>query len=152
MSLLKEELIYTNMEPNSSDELFNMLSVDLLKKGYINPTWLEAIEKREKTYPTGLEFETVGIAIPHTDPIHIKKPYIALLRLQKPVVFEFMAGGGDPVEAEFVINLGIQHQEDQVEILQKLMGVFANEQYVAELRNAPDEHELYGLLDRYLSE
>ncbi len=152
MSLLKEELIYTSLAPHTSDELFSMLGEDLADKGYINPTWLEAIKEREDKYPTGLGFDTVGIAIPHTDPVHIKTPYIAFIKLEKPVVFEFMAGAGDPVEAEFVVNLGIQHQEDQVGLLQKLMGIFANDEYVQELKATTDTQELYTLLNRYLSE
>ena len=152
MSLLKEELIYTNLAPESSAELFDMLGRELESKGYINPTWFEAIKEREQSYPTGLGFDTVGIAIPHTDPAHIKTPYIAFLKLEKPVVFEFMAGAGDPVEAEFVVNLGIQHQEDQVGLLQKLMGVFANEEYVEALRAASTPEELYQLLDGYLAD
>ncbi len=151
MSLLQEELIYTDLHPSTSDELFDMLNDDLTHKGYIQTTWLDAIVEREKAYPTGLGFDTVGIAIPHTDPIHIQKPYIALVKLEKPVVFEFMAGAGDPVEAEFVVNLGIRHEEDQVGLLQKLMGVFANEEYVESLRQATDSKELYTLLDGYLS-
>ncbi len=151
MSLLQEELIYTDLHPSTSDELFDMLNDDLTHKAYIQPTWLEAIVRREKAYPTGLGFDTVGIAIPHTDPIHIQKPYIALVKLENPVVFEFMAEAGDPVEAEFVVNLGIRHEEDQVGLLQKLMGVFANEEYVESLRQATDSKELYTLLDGYLS-
>ncbi len=152
MSLLKEELIFTNLTPESSDDLFNQLGEQLTLGDYINPSWLDAIKERESAYPTGLGFETVGIAIPHTDPIHIKMPYISLIKLHRPVEFEFMAGAGDPVQAEFVVNLGIQHQEDQVGLLQKLMGVFANEHYVEALRAADDPKELYQLLDGYLAD
>ncbi len=152
MSLLKRELIYIDKAPTSTDQLFDMLGDDLEKKGYINPTWFDAIKEREQNYPTGLGFDSVGVAIPHTDPAHIKTPYIALMKLQNPVVFEFMAGAGDPVEAEFVVNLGIQHQEDQVGLLQSLMGVFANEEYVKSLKEANDAQELFDLLDSYLSE
>ncbi len=152
MSLLQKELIFTDIKASSSDEVFDMLNEELSEKGYIESTWRDAIVEREKNYPTGLGFDTVSIAIPHTDPIHIKTPYIALVRFNTPVVFDFMAGAADPVEAEFVVNLGIQHEQDQVGLLQKLMGVFANEDYVAALKQAKDANELYNLLDSYLSD
>ncbi len=150
MNLLSKELIYTDLAPSDYEELFASLSEDLGAKGYVKDSWLEAVIAREKQYPTGLGFDTVGIAIPHTDPEHISKPYIAFIKLEKPVVFDFMASAGDPVEAEFVVNLGIQHSEDQVGMLQKLMGIFATEEYVEALRNAEDIEKLFDLLSGYL--
>ncbi len=151
MSLLKRELVYTTLTPITSDELFMQLERELSSKNYIQDTWHDAIVEREKSYPTGLGFESVGIAIPHTDPIHIKNPYIAFIKLKEPVVFDFMAGAGDPVSAEFVINLGIQHEEDQVGLLQQLMGIFADEDCVEALRNASDEDQIFDLLESYLA-
>ena len=46
-----------------------------------------------------------NIAIPHTDPGFVAKPYIAVVKPAAPVTFNAMAGMGAPVPAQIVINL-----------------------------------------------
>ena len=66
--------------------LFQQLHDKLDAMGYIKDTWLEGITTREKNYPTGLRCEAAEIAIPHTDPQHLEKPYIAMLSPRLPFV------------------------------------------------------------------
>ena len=65
-----------------------------------------------------------NIAIPHTDPGFVAKPYIAVVKPAAPVVFSAMAGMGAPVPAQIIINLGIAEPSGQVEALQSLMNIF----------------------------
>lgn len=52
------------------------------------------------------------------------KPYIAVLRLSHPVMFEHMAAAGPDVPAQLVVNLGIERDRGQVAVLQQLMNIF----------------------------
>ena len=52
VSLFKPELVFFNFEASDREDFFKKLSADLMAKGYIKDTWLEAIETREKNYPT----------------------------------------------------------------------------------------------------
>lgn len=126
-SLFKTDLVFFDFEAHDRFELFEKLGRILKERGYITDTWLEAIETRERDYPTGLAFENISVAIPHVDPEHLIKPYIAIVKPKEPVVFEGMAGIGGDVPAQLVVNLGLlAHAEGQIAVLQALMGVFVD--------------------------
>ena len=83
------------------------MSDTLKEKGYVRDSWHDAICAREKSFPTGLQFEKIGIAIPHVDPENIVKPYIAIIKPKAPIDFAPMADMVDhPVHTELIINLG----------------------------------------------
>lgn len=127
-SLFKPELVLLDFEADDRADLFKKLGTRLDSLGYIKDTWFDAIMDREAKYPTGLACQAINVAIPHVDPEHIAKPYIAVIKPKAPVVFDAMAGMGDPVPAELIVNLGLlAHAEGQVAVLQALMGVFMDE-------------------------
>lgn len=132
--LFTPELVFLDFEAGDRAEFFEKLGEELAARGYIKDTWLDAITEREKNYPTGLACQAIKVAIPHTDPEHLEKPYIAVIRPAQPVVFEAMAGMGDPVPAELIVNLGLlQHADGQVAVLQALMGVFMDDDACADV-------------------
>ncbi len=132
--LFTPDLVFFDFEASDRAEFFTKLGEELSARGYIKDTWFDAITEREKNYPTGLACQAIKVAIPHTDPEHLEKPYIAVIKPAKPVVFDAMAGMGDPVPAELIVNLGLlQHAEGQVAVLQALMGIFMDEGACAEV-------------------
>lgn len=128
-SLFKPELVFFDFEASDEWDLFAKMGERLQRMGYVKEGWLDAIEERERNFPTGLQFETVGVAIPHVDPENIVKPYIAVIKPRQPIDFAPMAEMVDhPVKAELVMNLGLlAHAEDQVAVLQAMMGIFMDE-------------------------
>ncbi len=132
-SLLKPELVFFDFEAADRTELLAKLGEILAEKGYVKETWLDAILEREDAYPTGLACESVSVALPHVDPAHLSKPYIAIVKPAAPVRFDGMAGSG-PVDAELVINLGLlAHDEDQVGVLQAFLGIFIDAEATKEI-------------------
>lgn len=129
VSLLKPELVFFDCKANNSTELFAELKEKLEPGGYLNPTWEDAILTRENLYPTGMEFDAIKVAIPHVEPQHIAKPYIAIVKAAHPIEFRPMADMVDhPVQAQLVVNLGlVDHDEAQVAVLQAMMGIFMDE-------------------------
>ena len=133
-SLFKPELVFFDFKATTRAEFFQELGQRLDARGYIEPTWFDAVTAREENYPTGLACEAVNVAIPHTEPEHLKRPYIAIVRPQAPIEFEGMGGIGGAVPAELIINLGLEaHNNAQVAVLQALMGVFMDNDAVAEV-------------------
>ena len=128
VSLFKPELVFFDLEAETTEEFFVELGKILLERGNVNDGWYEGITTREKNYPTGLQCPSMGIAIPHTDPQFIENPYIAVVKPKKPIVFQPMAGMGDPVEAKLIINLGVLRDGGQVEVLQNLMNIFIDDE------------------------
>ena len=123
-ALFTPELVFFDWECATPDEVFARLEGELAPHGYIASGWLDAVRTREDAYPTGLAMPAANIAIPHTDPGFVAKPYIAVVKPAAPVTFNAMAGMGAPVPAQIVINLGIAEPGGQVEALQALMNIF----------------------------
>ena len=105
-SLFTPELVFFDVDASTSDELFETLEPELKAKGYVKDSWLDAIKAREHSYPTGLECQAISVGIPHVEPEHIVKPYIAVIRNTRPIAFAPMGGmdfpepsppGGGPI-------------------------------------------------------
>ena len=125
IDLFKPELVFFDFEATDRFDFFKQMEASLKEMGYIKDSWYDAIVEREKNFATGLQFETIAVALPHVDPEHLIKPYIAVIKPKKPIVFEGMAGIGGEIPAELIVNLGLtEHAEGQVAVLQALMGVF----------------------------
>lgn len=87
VELLRPELVFFDLEANDAQELFDGLEDRLKPLGYLKDTWRAAIGEREKNYPTGLACPTAQIAIPHTDPVNLERPYIAIVKPKSPIKF-----------------------------------------------------------------
>lgn len=149
--LYRPELVFFDFDADNYIDFFKKLSDILLEKGYVKESWLQAITDRERNFPTGLMFETIGVAIPHVDPQHIVKPYIAIIKPKKSVSFEPMAGMVDhAIDTNLVVNLGLlKHAEDQVEVLQAMMGMFMNEDAVNDVQSQTTPEGMVECFKRY---
>ena len=56
--------------------------------GCVKSRVLDGITTREAEYPTGLEFNGIGFAIPHTDSVNVNKSQICFASLDEPVIFK----------------------------------------------------------------
>lgn len=148
-SLIKPELVFFDFEATDRVDLFTKLGAILTEKGYVKDTWLDAILDRENNYPTGLACEAVQVALPHVDPQHLAKPYIAIVKPKSTVCFDGMAGSG-PVDAQLVINLGLlAHAEDQVGVLQAFLGIFIDVEATKEIMAQTDAQAMIDTVVKY---
>ncbi|MDU1685401.1 MAG: PTS sugar transporter subunit IIA, partial [Clostridium perfringens] len=95
--------------------------------------------KREEEFPTGLQVESLGIAIPHTDSLHVNKPGIVFVRFDKSIVFKSMDGNGT-VNVEMAFVLLVTDKNKQVPLLQKLMGLVVNNEVMNNLKIDKNEN------------
>lgn len=147
--LFSPELVFFDWDCATPDEVFGRLESELAARGYIAEGWLDAVTAREKAYPTGLAMPAANIAIPHTDPGYILKPYIAVIKPAMPVRFEAMAGMGAPVPAQVIVNLGITAPGGQVEALQTLMNIFMDAESAQDVLAQESPAGMVETLDRY---
>lgn len=150
--LFSPDLVFFDLEAADRQEFFEKLAERLAERDLIQDSWLEAICEREKNYATGLSFPSVQVAIPHVDPEHIKRPYIAVIKPKTPIVFEAMAGMGYDVPAQLIVNLGVMRDGGQVAVLQKLMNIFMNEGYAAQIMAASDPQQVVDAFTSLFSE
>lgn len=149
--MFSEDLIYINESYSSQDDLFNQISKDFLEKGYVYDSYQQALKQREIKYPTGLQTEVCGIAIPHTEAEHIKKQAIAVVKLKEPVPFKEMVGDAN-VSVKLLFFLLVKEKESQVQVLSNLMGLFSNNHFINTLLNAENKLEILETINNEMKE
>lgn len=62
----------------------------LLNAECVKDSYIDGITKRESEYPTGLEVNGIGFAIPHTDSEHVIQSQVCFASLEEPIIFSDM--------------------------------------------------------------
>lgn len=146
-SLFREELIFLDIPFRTSSEVLDYASAELLKLGYVREGFNKAVKLREKKYPTGLPYALYNIAIPHTDPEYIIKPFIAVVRPAAEVPFVQMATADTVLGVKLIFVLGLNKGEDQIKALQALIETFLEGKVSQGFLLAKDAKECMDLLD-----
>lgn len=144
------ELILRDVVAQDAQDAIRQVGQAFLNAGFVHDTYIDAVASRETTYPTGLQLEEIAVAMPHTDPQHVKRPGVCIAQLAKPVTFEHMGDPDTKVEAEIIFMMAIQNPDEQVELLQKVLSVFQQPEVVAAFRAAKDEDELFAVAQKFI--
>ena len=64
MSIVDKNLIRMHLCAGTRDEALRNMGMLLFEKGYVRESYTEALLKREEIYPTGLNLQTISIAMP----------------------------------------------------------------------------------------
>ncbi|MBL1229102.1 PTS sugar transporter subunit IIA [Enterococcus sp. BWB1-3] len=136
-NLVEEELVLFTTQ---KDQLLLLEeTADLLEQqGKTKSTYKQAVIEREKIFPTGLETEHIGVAIPHADSIHVNESAIAIVVLKHQVPFIQMGSEDEQVQVEVLFMLALKKAEDQLEMLQVLVELIQDERNMDKLRHAKD--------------
>lgn len=141
-----QELCLFHIEPQDQSQLFEEMYQKLYRAGCVKESYLEGITTREAEYPTGLEFNGVGFAIPHTDSAHVNKSQICFASLAEPVTFYDMTDKSHGIKVELVFMLAMASPHEQVETLQNLMTLFTDAEKVQQLKEMSSQEEFMNLL------
>ncbi|TGA98440.1 PTS sugar transporter subunit IIA [Sporolactobacillus shoreae] len=149
----KPDLVFRDVEYPDTSVFFRKIADVLEEKGYVQPTFYQAITKREENYPTGLQTASVGVAIPHADPVNLKKPFISVIRPKNPIEFSPMGGSQDDpkVKAELIFVLGVTRDGLQVKVLQKLMAMLSDESLTDALIRAGSDRETLKIIETFFT-
>ncbi len=149
---MDEELIFLQKENiHSAKEALQFLSKQLLEKGIVNKDFEKAILDREQVFPTGLQFDGYGVAIPHTDAEFVNNTKIAIMTLKDPVEFTQMATNDQLVPVKLIMMLAIPNAHSQVELLQKVVTVLQDKDIIMKLLDYSDNQkaDFLNLLSTY---
>ena len=147
--LIKKNLIKINQHYESQEEFFKQISSWLQENNYVTDTFLGAITERERQFPTGLHTPYFDVAIPHTDPKHIEKPFIAVVRPDSSIDFKEMGNLEGNTSVRLIFVIGFKHSENQLIILQKLMSMFSDQNMMNICLNSNEELVIYNALMEY---
>lgn len=125
-SLLKPSLVFLDLDFTNREEALTHLAQQMVKQGYAKESYPQAILQREETFPTGLQTNICGVAIPHTDSIHVKMEAVSIARLRQPVCFQMMGMNDQHVPVSLIFMLAIKEAHGQLEMLQELTSIFQN--------------------------
>lgn len=134
---LTEPLILPSVEAQTSADVMSEVGGRLIQEGYAKSTYIDALVAREAEYPTGLDIDGVGIAIPHTDVSHVKKAGLAIARLNNHVRFIQM-GTEDPVDVSLVFMLAVVDPKAHLELLQRIVTVIQDRKVLETLLECND--------------
>lgn len=146
--MFKEELVSINVEVDSEEQLFSYVAKRLKEGRYVKDSYLEGITKREEEFPTGLITKNLNIALPHSDPEHIREPFIYVVRINNDVTVKQM-GDNQEMKVKDFFFLGIKEPSGQVGVLQSLMNLFMNDDFVKEYIEAQSQEEIFNTIKKY---
>ena len=141
------KLILLKQKFKDSEEVISTLGKLAMEQGLVNEDYLPAILEN---YPTGLDLP-VNIAIPHID-TGVNRSFVSIATLEEPVTFYNMDCSGSEVKARIVFVFGIMDPKDQLAILRKFAGSFADKGKIQPLLDAQDPEELIRLLNELLDQ
>lgn len=150
--LFQKELTLINSTYQNQAELFECTSKILEKEQYVEATFREAVTNREVIFPTGLEMNGIKIAIPHTDTIFVKRPFVLVNKLATPIPFIQMGTSEKWINVEVIFILGIKQPKDQVPLLSSIMEKFMEASFVEQLKEINDSAILCDFLKKQFGE
>ncbi len=147
-NLFHEALFFQHCTYPNHTAFFCAVSDKLERLGFVEPTFQKAIITREAMFPTGLRFPQMAIAIPHTDCVHVKKPFIAVSKLAVPVSFVHMGSYDEQIAVSAIWVLGIKFPETQASLLADLMDKFNSEVFVKRFKEIDNAHDMQQFLTK----
>lgn len=131
------------------EEVLAYLGQVMVDCGVVYESYPTAVLEREKIFPTGLQFQDYGIAIPHTDVERVKKAQLAIMTLDQPVEFYQMGTSDVVVPVQVVFMLALKEAHQQLTLLQDLVALLQDSQAMAaicQLPNQPESQEVLGMI------
>lgn len=149
-TLIDKKLIFKNIDVEDYHELFSKVGEQMINLGYAKSGYIEELNRREKSFPTGVPVKPIGVAIPHTEGQYINNNRLAVVTLKHPIDFEIMGSNNEKMPVSLVIFIGVHNGKEHMMILQKLIELIQNPSFVLSLLKTDTIEDLYNLLNKNL--
>lgn len=146
-ALLNRDLIHCQLDIDDKKELLQHMSTTMFKRGFVKEEYIEGVQIREESSPTGLQLEFYGCAIPHSEISFVKKPAISVAILSKAVNFNRMDDFKASVEVRLVFMLAVNEGLKQVNTLQSLMTLLQDNEKVESLVQATSSDDVLEIFE-----
>lgn len=143
---LKDSLIFTELEAHSYEDVMKQVGEKLIQEGYCKATYTDALIEREKEYPTGIDVEGVGVAIPHTDTSHVNHQGIAIAVLNQPVTFMQMGTDDEFVDVRVVFVLAVVNPNEHIEHLERILAIIQDKDVLNRLQKVSDVKQIIEII------
>lgn len=144
---LDQSLITLGLEASTNDEVLTKMGSLLTTSGFGKASYVEALIEREREYPTGLNIDGVGVAIPHTSVEHVERQAISIAVLAKPVTFEEMGmPEGTTVNVSLVFMLCVTDPAAHLQDLQRIVAILQDKSVLEKVLVAKTSQEVIEII------
>lgn len=143
---LNESLVTTGVKANDYTDVMKSIGSMVINEGYAKDSYIDALIEREKEYPTGLDMDGVGVAIPHTAVEHVKKQGIAIAVLDKPVTFLQMGTDDETVEVQLIFMLAVVNANEHLDQLQTILSIIQDKTVLQKLMRTKDAKQIIEII------
>ncbi|NTW72345.1 MAG: PTS sugar transporter subunit IIA [Eubacteriaceae bacterium] len=141
-NIMDKLLFVRDIDANDNFDAIEKVSKILYEKGYVKESFIQAIQDREKIFPTGLPTSGFGVAIPHTDAEHVMKSAVIIAVLNKPVKFVMMGSNEEWVEIKMLFMMAIDKPHGQLEMLASIIAFIQNEEMLKKINECRNEDDI----------
>ena len=136
---LDKSVIVPDLEAETWEDVMKSLGQKLINEGYTKESYIDALITREKDFPTGLDIDGLGVAIPHTDVSHVNKAGIAIGVLKKPVTFIQMGSDDEEIGVKLVFMLAVTDPNAHIDELQRIIEIIQDKDVLEKLFTVTDK-------------
>lgn len=140
--------VFVQMEFNTKQDFFEFITNHLQKENKIKEGFKDSLLNREKSFPTGLVTETMGIAIPHTEYEYSNTNQIVITTLKQPLEFKRMDDPTENVDVSIILLILFDKPEKQPEILKQIMTTIQDKSFLDELLQQENVDNVLKLLKK----
>ncbi len=146
INMLDPQAVFLRVEAPDAATAISLLGGRLAELGHVTQDYVAAVLAREESMPTGLPLGTINVAVPHTDPIHVRQPAVAVATLRHPVVFQNMEDPDESLPVSIVFLLALKDKDKQIDMLQAIAGLIQSGSLLERLSTAESKEEALALL------
>lgn len=140
-------LIDLNISVKTEEQLFDLIGSRAIQLNFAYLGYISNLEKRELSYPTGLKFPQISLALPHVDPQYVNNPFIYVARTDQPLKLKQM-GDSSEMTANNFLFLGLKNGERQPELLAQIISAFQAKNFVKQFKETKSTEDMLQLLEK----
>jgi len=134
-------IVVSKLSATDWKEALTKLCRYAVNNGYAKKTLVDAILDREKRCPTGFPLDGHrGVALPHEDVVHAKKPLIIIAKPTSPLLFGRIDNAEKEIEALLIILVIVNDVKRYLNTIEKLTPLLKDIKLVEKIRkmNLPE--------------
>ena len=79
---LDSGLFAVGLDAKTKDDIMESMGGRFVELGYCKPSYVQALKDREVEFPTGIDIDGAGVAMPHTDVSNVNRAGIGIATLK----------------------------------------------------------------------
>ncbi len=150
MNLIDKDLIFKE-EFNTLNQAFECMSKKFLERGLVKQGYLDALSRREKSYPTGIDLTAINkefpnIAIPHTESRYCYITKVIVIKLNKSIIVKDMMNADKDLDVKYLFMILNKEGAEQSNILAKIMEFVTKEENIRGLIKSDSLESIYEMV------